>query len=137
MDSDTDSSSSDKSNQETDSVDLQWQAELERYDKSVAQAHEIMERQRQEESEDNNIIAHRNSDSGNELSALASSLFNGIDGVEMGGGIEMGSGIEMGGDIDMGSDDEVLSDISSGVNFQGITTSPRKTRCKIVKYREE
>ena len=44
----------------------------------------------------------------------------------------------MGGGIEMGGDDEVLSDISSGINFQGITTSPRKTRSgKIVKYREE
>jgi hypothetical protein len=74
--------------------------------------------------EDNDIIAHRDSDSsGSKLLALASSLFSGMDGIEIGGGIEIGS------------DDKVLSDINSDVNFQGITTSPRKTRSgKIVKY---
>jgi hypothetical protein len=62
------------------------------------------------------MYSRRNRDSGSELSALASSLFNSMGGIEIGGGIEMGS------------DDKVLSDTSSGVNFQGITTSPRKTR---------
>jgi hypothetical protein len=40
--------------------------------------------------------------------------------------------------IEMDSNSEVLSDINSVVNFQGIATSPRKTRSgKIVKYRDE
>ena len=46
MDLDTDLSSSNKSNQEIDLVDLQWQAELERYDECIARAREIIERQR-------------------------------------------------------------------------------------------
>ena len=38
----------------------------------------------------------------------------------------------------MDGDGEVLSDINGVVNFQGIATSPRKTRLgKIVKYRDE
>jgi hypothetical protein len=95
-------------------VDLQWQAKLERYDKTIAQAYEIIERWRREELEDNDIISSR--DSNSELSALASSLFNGMEGIEMGG------------------DSEVLSGISGSRN----TTSPRITRSgKIVKYQDE
>jgi hypothetical protein len=83
IDSDIDSSLNDQeSDQETDSVDLQWQAELERYDEIIAQAHDIMERRRREELEDNDIISSSNgdgdSDSDSELSALASSLFTGM-----------------------------------------------------------
>jgi hypothetical protein len=83
-----------------------------------------MERRRREELEDNDIISGRDGDgdSDSELSALASSLFNGMEGIEMGGGIEIGG------------DGEVLSGISGSRN----TTSPRTTRSgKIVKYQDE
>jgi hypothetical protein len=120
IDSDTDSSLNDQeSDQETDSVDLQWQAELERYDEIIAQAHDLMERRRREELEDNDIISSSDDDGDgdSELSVLASSLFNGIEGIEMGG------------------DGEVLSGTSGSRNT---TTSPRTTRFgKIVKYQDE
>ena len=79
-----------------------------------------MERRRREELEDNDIISSSNgdgdSDSDSELSALASSLFTGMEGIEMGG------------------NSEVLSGISGSRN----TTSPRTTRSgKIVKYQDE
>jgi hypothetical protein len=83
-----------------------------------------MERQRREELEDNDIISGRDGDgdSDSKLSALASSLFNGMEGIEMGGGIEIGG------------DGEVLNGISGSRN----TTSPRTTRSgKIVKYQDE
>ena len=76
-------------------MDLQWQAELERYDEIIAQAHDIMERRRREELEDNNIISSSDgdgdSDSDSELSALSSSLFTGMEGIEMGSGIVIGA----------------------------------------------
>jgi len=76
--------------------------------------------------EDNDITACCNSNSGSsKLLALASSIFNGMEGIEMGG-------------MEMDGDDEVLSDINSSINSHGITTSPRKTRSgKIVRYQDE
>jgi hypothetical protein len=88
---------------------LQWQAELEQYDNIIARAWEIEDRWRQEELEDNDIIpsgdGDSDSNSGSELSILASSLFNGMEGIEIGGG------------IGIGGSDEVPDDIYSGISF--------------------
>jgi hypothetical protein len=51
-----DSTSNDSDNESIDTDDLEWIAEMERYDEIQARAKEIIERLRQEELEDNNII---------------------------------------------------------------------------------
>lgn len=72
--------------------DLQFRTEMEYYDEVVVRAEGVIEqereRQRLEESADNNEIQ-----SDSELSMLASSLFNGIEGIESSQGIN----VEMGG----------------------------------------
>jgi hypothetical protein len=113
----------------------QFKADMERYDFVIARARAIVERRRQEELEDNDIpvveggdgngsgngdgSGDSNSDEHNELSVLASSQFNGIDGVEYGGigGIEISGSIE----LDSGSDDDSTSALD-------IAFSPRKMR---------
>jgi hypothetical protein len=63
-------------------------------------------------------MPNHTSDSDSELSVLASSLFNGIEGIEIGGGIEMGGGIDVGGD------DKNLGSIGGSRTIN----SPRTTR---------
>jgi hypothetical protein len=96
--------------------DLQFQAEMDRYDELYARAKTVAERERQHlelealESGDYNAI-HQQSDS--ELSVLVCSLFDGMEGIE---GIEGMEGME---------------------GIQG-GTSPRCTRLgKVVKYRDD
>jgi hypothetical protein len=97
------------SGQESDlsSEDLQYaqfQAELERYDTIIDRAHDAAERDRRRREQELEV----NSDdiySDSELSMLASSLFNGIGGVEMGGGNTINSGME---GIEMSSGDSVV-----------------------------
>ena len=71
--------------------DLQFRTEMEYHDGVVARAHGIMGRDRQrielENAGDNAI------QSDSELLVLASSLFNGMEGIESGQGID----VEMGG----------------------------------------
>jgi hypothetical protein len=91
----------------------QFQAKMDRYDLVIAKAYEVIERCRQEELEDNDILADEDSDSDvdSELSVLASSLFTGMEGIE-------------------------FSSIDS--DSLGIAFSPRKTRSgKVVGYRDE
>jgi hypothetical protein len=70
---------------------MQFQAEMDCYDFVIARAHKIIERRRREELEDNNMPTDEDNDSdtNSELSVLASSLFNSIDGLEYSG---IGSG---------------------------------------------
>jgi hypothetical protein len=102
----------------------QWQAEMERYDFIVARGHAIVERMRQEELQDNDIVATQ---SDSELSDLASSLFNGMEGIES-GETKMG---EQGDDVDSQGDV-----IGTGIGTRiAIETSPRRTRSgKVVEY---
>lgn len=60
------------------SREAQWQAEIDYYNFVIAQARETAERRRHEEIGDNDI------QSDIELSVPASSLFNGIEGIETG-----------------------------------------------------
>jgi hypothetical protein len=120
LDSDSDSGS-DSDDLESDTRSLnseilqerQFQAEMDRYNFVIARAHNIIKRRRQEELEDNDMLADEDSDSDadSELSVLASSLFNGMEGVE-------------------------FSSIDS--DNLGVAFSPRKTRSgKVVGYRDE
>jgi hypothetical protein len=93
-----------------DLQDLQFRAEMDRYDELYSRAKKAAECERQRlelkalEGEDNSTI-HSQSDS--ELSLLASSLFDGIEGIESSQGIQ-------------------------------IKTSPRRTQSgKVVKYRDD
>ena len=105
----------------------EFQAEMDRYDLIMARAHEIVERRRREELEDNDILADEdsNSNADSELSMLASSQFNGMEGIE---GME---GMEGSGSTEPhGSDDDTST--------LGIAFSPRKTRSgKLVGYCNE
>ena len=107
--SETESNSSQEDQESLNSDDLQdiqFQAELERYDAIIARAWEIENRRRQEELEDNELIGHDisgYSESDSELSMLGSSQFEGMEGIELGSDIELGSGIELGGGIELGS----------------------------------
>ena len=97
---------------------------MERYDFIVAHGHAIVERIRQEELQDNDIVATQ---SDSKLSDLASSLFNGIEGIESG---ETKVG-EQGDDVD--SQGDVIS-TRIGTRI-AIETSPRRTRSgKVVEY---
>jgi hypothetical protein len=94
-------------------------------------------------------------ESDGELSVMASSLFNGMEGIET-GGVELGD-VEMGGigsgladqDGQDGQDGQgngqgngegnglkgVGSRVSGGTTIQGVGTSPRRTRSgKVLKY---
>ena len=92
-DSDSNTNEDDSSNQESLNSELlreaQWQAEMDYYNIVMAQAREIAERRRQEEVEDNDI------QSDSELSAMDSSLLNGMEDIET-SGVKSGD-IEMGG----------------------------------------
>jgi hypothetical protein len=56
---------------------------------------------------------------------LASSQFNGMEGIELGGGTEVGDGAEVGDGIESSS-------------IQGTDFSPRRMRSgKVVRYRDE
>ena len=132
LDSSIDSSLGSSSvNESVDTIDLQFQAEMEQYNQIQARTHEIVERRRQEEQEDNNLIdsdGGSDSDIGSnsDLSMLASSLFDGMEGIEIGGSIELGGG------------GNVQGILSSDSKVQGSIISPRKTRSgKVIKYREE
>jgi hypothetical protein len=97
------------------------------YDFVMARAHEIVERRRQEEFEDNNILAAEDSDcdTDSDLLVLASSLFNGMEGIEY-------SSID-GGDMDSGGIELDSDDNDAGTT--GIAFSPRKMRSgKVVGY---
>jgi hypothetical protein len=91
----------------------------------------IVERRRRDELEDNGMLADEDShsDADSELSMLASSLFNGMEGIEFSG---MDSGLMDSGPMDSGAMD---SDDSS---ILGVAFSPRKTRSgKVIRYRDE
>jgi hypothetical protein len=96
--SETESNSSQEDQESLNSDDLQdiqFQAELKRYDAIIARAWEIENRRRQEELEDNKLIGHDisgYSESDSELSMLGSSQFEGMEGIELGSGIELGGG---------------------------------------------
>jgi hypothetical protein len=120
MDLSLGSSSDDES---VDTIDLQFQAEMEQYDEIQARTHEIVDRRRQEEQEDNNLIdsdggSDSDIESDSDLSMLASSLFDSIEGIEMGGGIELSNG----GDVQR----NVQGILSSDSKVQGSIISPRK-----------
>jgi hypothetical protein len=111
----------------------QWQAEMDRYDFVIAQAQEIVERQRQEEIEDNNIQS-------DELSVPASSIFDGI-GMEM--DIDNTSEGTSDGDKDSDSDEDGNGDKDSdgdeGGNREGNSNgivgiiSPWRTRSRRIR----
>jgi hypothetical protein len=126
---------------------------MDRYDFVIARAHEIVERQRREELEDNDILADEDNDSNtnSELLVLVSSLFNGIDGLEYSG---ISSGHMDGGDTDssnmdcgdMDGSEMDCSDMDGGeldssddsTSAPGIAFSPRKMRSgKVVRYHDE
>jgi hypothetical protein len=115
---------------------------MERYDFVIARAQAIVERRRQEELEDNNMPvvecgdgngegdgSNSDSDEHSELSVLASSQFDGMDGMD---GIEYSGigGIEISGGIELDSDSDDDSTSALGIAF-----SPRKMRSgKVVSY---
>jgi len=81
----------------------------------MARAQEIIKRRRQEEEEDNNI---HSSDSNSELSVLASSIFNSMEGIEESNTIS----------VESDADDE-------SIDVQDSVFSPRKTRSgRVVQY---
>jgi hypothetical protein len=71
----SDSDNSEDSEALEDSEDRQFRREMDDYDRHMARAHEIAERVRQ----------RQELESDSELSELASSEFNGMEGIEMGG----------------------------------------------------
>ena len=118
IDSSNSSSSSDLSSDASEdaALDAADQAESSIYYEQVARAWEIVNRQQQE----------LDSESNSELSVLASSLFNGMDGVESGQGNMVESG-----DVEMGR-------IRNSLTDQNVGTSPRRMRSgKVVQYRAE
>jgi hypothetical protein len=123
--SDNDGSDSDD-NESLDTEDLEWMAELERYDEIQARAREIIERQYQEAMEDNDIEV--DSDGQDEMGGIGI----GSDGQDEMEGIGIGSdgqdemeGIEIEGIGGHSGDSEVL----------GLAFSPRKTRSgRVVRY---
>jgi hypothetical protein len=114
--------------------DLEFQAKLDQYNKIMSQAYEIVKHQRQEELEDNDIV---DGSSSSDLTEPTSSLFNGIEGVELSGGNSKDHNRSFDNNSDnkvqdsdigikMGSDDEVAKAIS-----------PRRMRSgRIVKYQD-
>jgi hypothetical protein len=109
-----------------------WQAEIERYDFVVARGHTIIKRMHKEELQDNDIVTGQ---SDSELSELASSLFNGMEGIKS-GETEIG---EQGDDIDS-QDNAIGTGIGTGIGTVigtriAIKTSPRRTRSeKVIEY---
>lgn len=149
--SDNDELNLQKSHLDSDNLqDLQFQAEMERYDTIKEKSREIIDRRRVE----------WDLESQSELSVLASSQFDGMDGIEssQGIGVKLGD-VELGGtsgglaDQDaqnniqniQGSQDSQGSQIDSidnangqvsgGLSVQGAGTSPKRTRPGKVKYR--
>jgi hypothetical protein len=107
--------------------DREWQAEMDRYDELCARADVVRERERQrlEALKDSDAIDIQ---SDSELSVLASSLFNGIDSIELGQGTS--SRIS---DVEIGRTDSQGLGIGQGIQIE---TSSRRTRSgKVVKYR--
>jgi hypothetical protein len=107
--------------------DQEWQAEMDRYNKLCARADVVRERKRQrlEALKDSDAIDIQ---SDSELLVLASSLFNGIDGIELGQGTS--SRIS---DVEIGRTDSQGLGISQGIQ---IKTSPWRTWLgKVVKYK--
>ena len=117
------STSSSSSSLDSDNLqDLQFRAEMEQYDAFIEEAHVIAEKERQRQQE-------QGQESDSELSALASSLFNGIEGTETGSAKLGGQGNDK---------EEVGSRVGGGVTIQGLRISPRRTLSeKIVKYKDE
>jgi hypothetical protein len=128
-------------------LDLQFQAEIEQYDAIMENAHVIAEKERQRQRQEK----ERDLESDGELSVLASSLFNGMDGIELGqsgdvemGGTSVGLTDQDGQDSQNGQDSQGggLQDVGSrfggGKAILGAGTSPRRTRSgKVVKYSED
>jgi hypothetical protein len=107
--------------------DREWQAEMDRYDELCARADVVRERERQrlEALKDSDAIDIQ---SDSELSVLASSLFNGMDGIELGQGTS--SRIS---DVEIGRTDSQGLGIGQGIQIE---TSPQRTWSgKVVKYR--
>jgi hypothetical protein len=110
------------------SEDIQFQAEMDHYDKTMAIAQQAVENERQRQELERQELEHpeleQEADSESDLSVLASSLFNGMEGIELGGGIEIGqdnqvqefqNAQEIGG-IDIGGQSEAQSTVNRGNN---------------------
>jgi hypothetical protein len=87
----------------------------------IRRDHEIVNRRYQEW----DLTGKKNNESDSELSELASSLFNSMEVIQMGGGIEVGGSTE-----DLGSSTEDLGDA-------GATTYSGMRSGGIIKYRVE
>ena len=124
-----------------DLQDLQFQAEMERYNAIIERAHIIAEKDRQCQEKEQDL------ESDSELSALANGLFNGMEGIEAdsteSGDVEMGgtgSGptdqdvqddvqdVQDGQDGQDGGLEDVGSKVGDGKAILGAGTSPRCTR---------
>jgi hypothetical protein len=132
-----------------DELDEETQAESNLYHKQIARAWEIINRQQQEQEQEQ--------ESESELSVLASSIFNGMEGIETDraelGDVEMGGtggglihcNIQDNSQDGQDSQDDLggcLEDtggrVGNGIMILGAGTSPRRTRSgKVVKYRDQ
>jgi hypothetical protein len=118
---------------------------MEQYDAIMDNAHVIAEKERRRQEKERDLECD------SELSVLASSLFNGMDGMD---GIELSQSgdVEMGGtsvgltdqdgqdgqDGQGGGLQDVGSRFGSGKAILGVVTSPRRTRSgKVIKYSED
>jgi hypothetical protein len=112
VDSSFKGSNSSGSRESEASEDRQFRREMEEYDEIMARAHQIAEssRRRQE----------LEWDSDGDLSVLASSLFNGMEGIEQGGSTTIRQ--------DDQGDGGVQGEIEGSGIMQGLIFSPRKTR---------
>jgi hypothetical protein len=121
LDSDSDS---DAPHSAFDESEAEGQAESDLYHMRIRRAHEIVNRRHQEWG-----LTEKNDESDSGPSELASSLFNGMKGIQMGSDIEVGGGME-----DLG---DTGATINSGMSIQG-TTNPRTMRSgRIIKYTDE
>jgi len=86
----SDSGDSDGSSESQASEDQRFRREMDQYDRIMARAHEIAENDRQRQTQE--------LDSDSDLSVLASSLFNGMEGIEHDSGtlVQQGGGVRTG-----------------------------------------
>jgi hypothetical protein len=119
--------------------DLQFEAKMKQYDAIMENAHAIAEKERQRQEKERNL------ESDSELSVLASSPFNGMEGIEL-GDVEMGGTSSGLADQDIkdgqSSQGDSLEDVGGrvggGITILGAGTSPRRTRSgKVIKYSDQ